>query len=333
MLVKLTQLDPDRLDPRDVAGAVAVYEAARRVDTPHKVPMTAAYWAADLRVGWDGDPSTAYVHRDAAGRVDGVLEVALTERDNRHLAFLEVTVRPDVRRQGLGRTLYAAGADIVRAAGRTSVLLECYDTEANLAFGDAMGLERAIGSVNRRQVLGQLDWSRVDTLVKEAAERSADYELLRVPTPVPDELLDAVVHLTSAINDAPRDELDIEDEVFSPERLRDFERSLAEHGRRTYRLVARHRRTGVLAGHTIVAVQREQPWHGEQLDTSVLREHRGHRLGVLLKGSMLHWLAETEPQLLEIDTWNAASNVHMIAVNEALGYQVVATATAFQGRP
>jgi RimJ/RimL family protein N-acetyltransferase len=136
--------------------------------------------------------------------------------------------------------------------------------------------------------------------------------------------------MTAAINDAPTDDIDWEDEVFSPERLRDFERSLAEHGRRVYRLAARHRATGDLAGQTIVAVDTELPWLGHQLDTSVLREHRGHRLGLLLKGTMLHWLAEEEPQLLEIDTWNAASNDHMIAVNEALGYRVVGTATGFQ---
>ena len=79
-----------------------------------------------------------------------------------------------------------------------------------------------------------------------------------------------------------------------------------------------------------LAVEEDRPWHAHQLDTSVLAEHRGHRLGLLLKGSMVHWLAEAEPQLLEVDTWNAASNAHMIAVNDRLGYQVVATATCYQ---
>jgi len=147
---------------------------------------------------------------------------------------------------------------------------------------------------------------------------------------VPDELVDGMVALNAAMNDAPMDDLDVEDEVFSPERLRAFEHSQAAHGHRVYRLVARHRATGDLAGHTVVAVHSEQPWLGHQLDTSVLRAHRGHRLGLWLKGSMLSWLGEDEPQLLEIDTWNAASNEHMVEVNETLGYQVMGTVTAFQ---
>jgi hypothetical protein len=35
---------------------------------------------------------------------------------------------------------------------------------------------------------------------------------------------------------------------------------------------------------------------------------------------MLELLATTEPQLERIPTWNVASNAHMVAVNDALGY-------------
>ena len=42
---------------------------------------------------------------------------------------------------------------------------------------------------------------------------------------------------------------------------------------------------------------------------------------------MMRWLAEQEPQIEAIDTWNAESNDHMIAVNERLGYRVVGRAS------
>ena len=38
---------------------------------------------------------------------------------------------------------------------------------------------------------------------------------------------------------------------------------------------------------------------------------------------MLQWLREAEPGLTTIDTWNAVSNSHMIAVNNAIGCRVV----------
>ena len=56
--------------------------------------------------------------------------------------------------------------------------------------------------------------------------------------------------------------------------------------------------------------------------TVVVRNHRGHRLGLLLKIAMMELLATTEPQLEQIMTWNGQSNDQMIAVNEAMGYTV-----------
>jgi len=326
----LRRLDPLALDPADLAGGLAVYEAARRADYPHLLPRTARSWTSDLVLGWDGEPSTAYVQRDGRGRAVGVLEVYLPERDNRHLAMLDVTVHPAVRRQGLGRDLLEVGLDQARAASRGTVWVEGFDTAPARGFAARHDLQPAITEVNRRQVLHDIDLDDVSSIVADAAEHATDYDLLRVTGPVPADLMDQMVVLVAAINDAPMDDLEFEDEVFSPERLRAFDAAQEAKGGRLYRVLARHRATGVLAGHTIVAVDSEHPWHAGQLDTSVLAGHRGHRLGLLLKGTMVQWLAEAEPQLLEVDTWNAASNAHMIAVNERLGYQVVATATCYQ---
>jgi hypothetical protein len=95
-------------------------------------------------------------------------------------------------------------------------------------------------------------------------------------------------------------------------------------------MLARHRGTGELVGHTVVAVEGHRPQVGHQHDTTVVRSHRGHRLGLLLKSAMVLWLAEAEPQLEVVDTWNAESNDHMITVNEALGYRWMARGVQLQ---
>jgi hypothetical protein len=82
----------------------------------------------------------------------------------------------------------------------------------------------------------------------------------------------------------------------------------------------------------VIATEVEQPWLGWQLDTSVARQHRGHRLGVLLKTEMLRWLRVTEPHLRSIITWNAAANSHMVGINEQLGYTVVGKGIGWQRR-
>jgi hypothetical protein len=80
----------------------------------------------------------------------------------------------------------------------------------------------------------------------------------------------------------------------------------------------------------VVVVETQRPVVADQHDTAVARAHRGHRLGMLLKAGMLLWLAEVEPQVETLDTWNAESNDHMIAVNEALGYRAMGRELQYQ---
>jgi GNAT superfamily N-acetyltransferase len=328
--VTLTWFDRDHLDTRDVAGAVAVYEAARRVDMPSQPIWSTRAFLANVTYGWDADPTEAALLRDKTGRPVGLLQLTLPSWDNTHLGIVEVQVDPRDRRRGIGRALFQAGVERLRAEGRTMVLAESVDCGPSVAFAAAMGLERAQDVVQRRQDLAALDWSHLDTAYDDARSRAAGYELVPLPDRVPESMQAAVCEMTAAINDAPTDGLDIEDESFTPGRLRAFEHMQELLGKRLYRLVARETATGVLAGVSVVAVESEQAWHADQYDTSVVRAHRGHRLGVLLKVGMLRWLREQEPQLCELDTWNAVSNTHMVGVNELLGYEVLLTGVEWQ---
>ena len=83
----------------------------------------------------------------------------------------------------------------------------------------------------------------VDDAYAEAAAFAQDYELLRFDGQTPDELLVAVSEMTGAINDAPVDDLDIEDEAFPAERIRNYEDATIKSGHRLYRVIARHRET------------------------------------------------------------------------------------------
>jgi GNAT superfamily N-acetyltransferase len=328
--VELRWIDPDHLDESEVDGVVALLAAAQEVDIPGAAPYSRTGLVADIQHGWDGDRTTVGTLRDKRGRVVGVLQFGFSSYDNDHVGFLEVTVDPTARRQGLGRRLLDAGVDRVRAEGKSLVLVESYDTPAAAALGTALGFERALADRKRRQDMVTLDWTSLDRDYASAVAAAPGYELVRLAGPVPDAMVDDVLRMTAAINDAPLDGLEVEDEVFTAARLRAFERGQAERRRRCYRVMARERITGALAGHTVVSVDAENPGFGSQYDTSVLREHRGHRLGLLLKIEMLRWLVDAEPQLRVLDTWNAASNEHMIAVNEQLGYVVVGSAVEWQ---
>lgn len=313
-------------------GLVTLQNAALTVDAPQMSWFRVASTISWLRHGYDGDPPEVALARDGHGRVVGAVQVMLPRWDNAHLATLEVTVDPGYRRRGLGRRLFALGERRVRDHGRSVLTLVGFDTPAANAFAKATGMEFAYQEVYRRQDLTGLDWDRLDREYAKASSHATGYDLLRLPGAVPEEFVDEVVRMTAAINDAPTGDLAIEDEVFSAERIRAFETALSARGARSYRLVARERATGVFAGHTMVEVVPEAPWCAGQLDTSVLKAHRGHRLGLLLKLGALYWLREEEPQLRAVDTSNAVTNAHMIGINEAIGHRVVASSFEWQRR-
>jgi hypothetical protein len=75
-----------------------------------------------------------------------------------------------------------------------------------------------------------------------------------------------------------------------------------------------------LAGFTRVSVPHDTTRAVGQWDTIVLREHRGHRLGMLLKVANLQLLDEAGPGHPSVLTWNAEENRPMLAVNEAVGF-------------
>ena len=94
-------------------------------------------------------------------------------------------------------------------------------------------------------------------------------------------------------------------------------------GERSYHAAVRHDATGALVAWTILGLEPTVADHAWQFLTVVDPAHRGHRLGLAVKLANLRYALGHEPALRAIDTWNAAANRHMIAINEALGFRPV----------
>lgn len=326
-------MDIEQVSSADAAAcaeALTVTAAAMAVDCPEVPPPTERGFSAQLQHGWDGVAPKAYLGRATGGVAVGVVSVLWPTYDNRTLAWIDLAVHPDHRGRGHDDELLAYAEQISAAAGRTLLGLELWDVPDLLDLARRHGYEQKSVEVCRRQEIGSLDWNTVEKLHAEAAQAAADYELIRITGALPDDLLDGMVALTAFINDAPKDELEMEDDVYTPERLRAYEAAQAAADQTIRRVVARHRPTGELAGHTTIVVERERPQLGHQHDTAVAGAHRGHRLGALLKTDMLLWMRTAEPALSQVDTWNAESNAHMIGINEQLGYRILARGFGYQ---
>jgi GNAT superfamily N-acetyltransferase len=316
--------DTDRLQQY-----VEVVNAARAVDSPWQRPSTLHSEESRFRYGWDGEVEAPYVGLEGDVPV-AVGRVATTDYDNLHLAWLGVQVHPGHRRHGHGTAMLDALVEETRARGRTSAGIDGWDAASTVGFAARHGFEAKSAAIQRRQVVAELDWPEIERLHKESLVAASAYDVVRREGRTPDEELEELAVMASAINDAPTDDLDIEDEVFSADRMAAYESAQLARGNRMYRTVAVHRDTGEQAGHSIVVVDGERPQYAEQHDTSVVAAHRGHRLGLLLKTDMNLWLRDVQPQIAEISTWNAESNSFMIGVNEAIGYRIMGRQLEFQ---
>ena len=313
-------VDPGEIDLPLAAEVAALWEIARLECEPSMPPETARETFAQLTYGWDGEPPELTIVRDGPLLV-AVATLEMPRRDNTHLGMFGAVVDPDHRRRGLGSALLDAALTRLRELGRRTVMAEAAEGSAGEAFLRARGLASGSTDVQRLLPIPDLDRDRLAEMLAAARAASVGYRVEPVPIPVPDHLVEAVLTVSRAINDAPIDELDLEDEVYDADRLRGLEQSMAMRGRRLHWLIA-WSPDGDPAGHTMVSVSAEHPQRGVQLDTSVRREHRGHRLGLRLKLEMVERLRRLEPELVSVATWNAASNAHMVGVNEAMGHRV-----------
>lgn len=261
------------------------------------------------------------------GRPVATFQLDLPMADNQDLAELDLAVDPPEQGRGLGRAVLAAALDRVSALGRHQVIAQVNEpadgsTNRAMRFAAAAGATRSLGEMRRVLDLTALDLPRLAELRREAEGVSSAYDLVGWTGPCPDDLVDGYAALLGRMStDAPMGGLDIEAEHWDVARVRERDAIMTAQGRTAVATSARHLDSGALVAYTDVVVTRHDPPNAFQWDTLVHRDHRGHRLGLLVKLANLDRLRATAPQAVRVHTWNADENSHMLAINVAMGFQ------------
>ena len=311
----------DLTDTEKIRECFEVYNAAQRVDEPEGPWFTEQPFGGWITVGWDGSPREVWLAVDQQGSAAGWYRLHLPSRENLDQAGLDLVVHPAERQRGAGLALLRHAAGRATAHGRAVFNGGTRNGSAGEAFARSVGAKPGLVEVQRVLDLGQLEKGKLARLRGPAELAAAGYSLESWVGPIPEKFFEDVAALYDAMGDAPRDP-EIAHEEWDAQRVRESINLRQHYGLRDYTLVARHDDTGELAALSEMAVDPASPGWGFQMNTVVIRKHRGHRLGLLTKIAMMELLATTEPQLERISTWNAETNEHMIAVNEAIGYIV-----------
>ena len=328
MAVKMRIEQVDLTDTEKIRECFEVHHAAQRVDEPEGPWFTERPFGGWLTVGWGGDPREVWLAADQ-GSAAGWYRLELPSKENLDQAGLDLVVHPAERRRGLGLALLRHAAGRAAAHGRTVLNGGARRGSPGDAFARWAGAKPGLVEVQRVLDIGRLEKGKLARLRGPAELAAAGYSLESWAGPVPEDFLEQVAMLYNAMGDAPRDP-EIAHAEWDAQRIREGVNDMRpRYGLRSYTVVARHDDTGELAALSEMAVDPANPGWGFQMNTVVIRKHRGHRLGLLAKIAMMELLATTEPQLERISTWNAESNEHMIAINEAMGYAVFGPPTTW----
>ena len=339
--MQLEEVDPRDDDAfADWFGVVSASEQHLRPGEVDHLPGDLRVAALDGRPDDDGTPPPDEQQHlllvREGGAAAGALRVELPMSDNRHAVGAMVHVHPAHRRRGVGSTLVKAVEELARRQGRTTLMIEL-DEPPHLAGRspgraalERAGLAQVLLEV-RRDLALPVDPALLDALDASCAPHARDYVVRTWRDRCPDDLVDDRAALGQVIStDAPLGELAWEEEAWDAARVRRREAAVVRKGRTSLGAGAVHVASGQLVAFTEAAAPVAGDALVHQWETVVLREHRGHRLGTLVKTAVLRRLAEELPEARTIATTNADSNQPMIAVNEALGFRPNGTLTEWQ---
>lgn len=291
-------------------------------------------------------------HRLFVARVDGSIVARgvyeTTTSDDMDSAWVSVAVSPEFRGQGIGTALAETVEGIAADAGKVKVL-------AYAGIQDVPG-ERIPSPTG----FGSIPTDSRDVRFLQARGYSFEQveRISRLPLPLPglDELLasaiaasgddyrlhswvgrapahwheDIAVLATRMSTDAPSAGLEEPEDVWTVERVEASIERDALSPRTRLETVVEHVPSGRLVGLTVLSVPAQQQRSVDQYATLVLREHRGHRLGMLMKVANLAFLQQSQPGHPSVITFNAEENRHMLSVNESLGFEPIGYESAWR---
>ncbi|MDR2998907.1 MAG: GNAT family N-acetyltransferase [Microbacterium sp.] len=342
---------PASADGTDAADLRALTELNNAVCREDADLADLDFTPAEMLSGLQDDADRAhrvYVVREG-GRIAGacVFNYALAEPT---AVDFDLMVLAADRGHGIEDALLARAEEETRALGRT--VMQAWTLHRGVATGPTVAPATDWGEVERTALSDQF---LMNGFVLEQVERNSafdlggpfddvqrrfdaavaaagpDYRLVEWTIPTPAELQDGYAWALSRMStDAPMGALEIDEEKWDAGRVERREARILAGGQMMAVSAVLHEPTGRLAAFNELVIGSEPDDVTHQYSTLVLKEHRGHRLGMLVKcANILRWRG-IAPHSPKISTFNAEENRPMLDINEAIGFVPVSYAGVWQ---
>lgn len=282
------------------------------------------------------------------GEAVGRAIVYIPLEDGSKVAEPRVDILPEHWGRGVGRVVLARLEAFARARGRTimhgmtnHLQLGGERTPARTGWGDVpidhMSRTMRSAGYELEQVYraSALDVSRpldrIHERLAEARREASGYRYVSWTLPTPPARQAGYARMKSRMStDAPVGDMVWDEETWDAARVARVDARMVAQGFTGLIGAIEHLATGELVAYNELYHLGDPRHPTTQNDTLVLREHRGHRLGMLVKcENLLRW-REIMPESTKVMTNNAEENRPMLDINEAMGFVPIAYGGAWQ---
>jgi len=337
---------PATLDGPDAAGFIEMVSVRNAIETQLLGSDALACTPAELLPVYQAqefEPSRIFVAR-VDGRMVGRGILQWSIADGTTSSWVLAEVLEEFRHRGIGAALFDRVEGLAQESGRPVLQSEPMHKPvpggarlpSPTGFGDVPADDTGVRFLTHRgyrleqvERVSFLDLPIPERLVSENYERlleqvRGEYSLVEWASGTPGEWVDDFIQLRTRMStDAPYAGLDMDEEPWTEARIATQDAAMAAGGRTVLTVAVRHEPTGRLVGFSELCVPSDRSRPAQQLDTLVLAEHRGRRLGMLLKVANLRALQNRGSVPALVSTFNAEENRHMLNVNEAIGFRPV----------
>ena len=277
-----------------------------------------------------------------AGRTVGRIGIDIPHEEGSNVAMWLVELRHEVWSRGIGSAAYELVERTARQYGRT--VLQSW-AEHPASEGPRLAPPTGFGTIPDDHVarfflhhgytLEQVErcsafdltgsYADVERLLAQARAASAPYRVVQWFAPTPAEYVAGYGWMKSRMStDAPAAAMEFDEEVWDAARVAEHDAKYVDAGRTLQVTAAQHITTGELCAFNELVIGRDRTEATHQEDTLVLKEHRGHKLGTLVKCAALLAWRDVAPASARVITYNAEENRPMLDINEAIGFTPIA---------